>query len=62
MAVTVSLVLLFGVALAFLLKTKSLGFGSALVAVLFGFYLAATGASEPINELTAAFVDAVRDL
>ncbi|HCA88558.1 MAG TPA: hypothetical protein DEQ61_25740 [Streptomyces sp.] len=62
MVVTISLVVLFGAALAALLKFKSLGFGAAFVAVMFGFYLASTGAAEPVNELTTAVVDAVRDL
>ncbi|MGW7514624.1 hypothetical protein ACWGJ2_03410 [Streptomyces sp. NPDC054796] len=62
MAVTISLVVLFGVALAALLKFKSLGFGAAFVAVMFGFYLASSGAAQPVNELTSAIADAVRDL
>jgi len=59
MAVTVSLVALFGLVLFFLLRSNTLGYGSAFVAVMFGFYLASTGASEPANELTAAVVDAL---
>ncbi|MCC5479075.1 hypothetical protein [Streptomyces barringtoniae] len=59
MAVTVSLVALFGLVLFFLLRSNSLGYGSAFVAVMFGFYLASTGASEPVNELTAAVVHAL---
>ncbi|MET9785421.1 hypothetical protein [Streptomyces canus] len=59
MAVTVSLVALFGLVLFFLLRSNTLGYGAAFVAVMFGFYLASTGASEPVNELTAAIVDAL---
>ncbi|MEV1085410.1 hypothetical protein AB0I98_45555 [Streptomyces sp. NPDC050211] len=59
MAVTVSLVALFGLVLFFLLRSKTLGYGAAFVAMMFGFYLASTGASEPMNELTAAVVDAL---
>ncbi|MFD4593349.1 hypothetical protein [Streptomyces rubiginosohelvolus] len=62
MAVTVSLVLLFGLVLFFLLRSKSLGAGSAFIAVMFGFFLASTGASGPINELTAAAINAIPDL
>jgi hypothetical protein len=62
MVVTISLVLVFGVLLAFLLKFHSLSAGAAFVAVMFGFHLAATGAAEPVNELTTAVVNAVRDL
>ncbi|MBA2945105.1 MULTISPECIES: hypothetical protein [Streptomyces] len=59
MAITVSLVALFGLVLFFLLRSNTLGYGSAFVAVMFGFYLASTGASEPVTELTAAVVNAL---
>ncbi|MDX3591859.1 hypothetical protein PV749_12070 [Streptomyces sp. ID03-2B] len=62
MAVTVSFVFLFGGVLFFLLRSNSLGWGSAFIAVMFGFFLASTGASGPINELTAAVVAAIPDL
>lgn len=62
MAVTVSLVALFGLVLFFLLRSKSLGYGSAFTAAGFGFFLASTGASGPINELTAAVIDAIQSL
>ncbi|MGW6407386.1 hypothetical protein ACWF95_09475 [Streptomyces vinaceus] len=62
MAITVSLVALFGLVLYFLLRSKTLGYGSAFIAIMFGFFLASTGASGPINELTTAVVNAVTDL
>ncbi|MFE6841096.1 hypothetical protein [Streptomyces sp. NPDC057686] len=62
MAITVSLVALFGLVLLFLLRSKTLGYGSAFVAMMFGFFLASTGASGPINELTTAVINAVSDL
>ncbi|MFF4230077.1 hypothetical protein [Streptomyces sp. NPDC001820] len=62
MAVTVSLVFLFGVVLAFLLKFKSVGYGAAFIAAGFGFFLASTGAAGPINELATAVLKAVQDL
>lgn len=62
MAVTVSLVLLFGLVLFFLLRSKTLGYGSAFIAVMFGFFLASTGASGPITELTRAVIGAIPDL
>lgn len=62
MAVTVSLVFLFGLVLFFLLRSKSLGPGSAFAAAAFGFFLASTGAAGPINELTAAVITALSDL
>ncbi|MDC7338939.1 hypothetical protein [Streptomyces lydicus] len=62
MAITVSLVALFGLVLFFLLRSKTLGWGSAFIAIMFGFFLASTGASGPINQLTHAVLDAVRNL
>ncbi|MFI1465647.1 hypothetical protein [Streptomyces wuyuanensis] len=62
MVVTVSLVALFGLVLFFLLRSNSLGYGSAFIAVMFGFFLASTGASGPINELATAVIDAVGEL
>ncbi|MFI1353611.1 hypothetical protein ACH4TV_08505 [Streptomyces sp. NPDC020898] len=62
MAVTVSLVALFGLVLFFLLRSNTLGYGSAFVAAGFGFFLASTGASGPINELAGAVLDAVQHL
>jgi hypothetical protein len=62
MAVTVSLVALFGLVLFFLLRSKSLGYGAAFVAAGFGFFLASTGAAAPINQLARAVIDAIPDL
>lgn len=62
MAVTVSLVLLYGLILFFLLRGKSLGYGSAFIAVMFGFFLASTGTAGPVNELTRAVISAIPDL
>ncbi|MEU2492763.1 hypothetical protein [Streptomyces sp. NPDC007883] len=59
MAVTVSLVLLFGLVLFFLLRSHSLSAGSAFTAAGFGFFLASTGAAGPINEMAEAIVRAV---
>jgi hypothetical protein len=60
--VTVSLVVLFGLFLALLLRFRQVGAGSAFVAVMFGFFLASTGAGGPISRLAAACVQAVSDL
>jgi hypothetical protein len=61
MSVTVSLLLFFGLALALMLRTKMVGFSSAIVAVIFGFYLSATGAAAPINHfIVAVFGDLSR--
>ncbi|MFJ5843944.1 hypothetical protein [Streptomyces sp. NPDC092903] len=62
MAVTVSLVFLFGLVLFFLLRSNTISWGAAFIAVMFGFFLASTGASGPINELTTAVINAVPDM
>ena len=62
MAVTVSLVALFGLVLFFLLRSRTLGYGAAFIAVMFGFFLASTGAAGPMRELTAACITALSHL
>ncbi|MFC7964942.1 hypothetical protein [Streptomyces cinereoruber] len=62
MAITVSLVALFGLVLFFLLRSKTLSAGSAFIAVMFGFFLASTGASKPINQLTQSLIQTVSNL
>ncbi|WP_435970380.1 hypothetical protein [Streptomyces sp. Qhu_M48] len=62
MVITVSLVLLFGLALFFLLRSKELGPGAAFTAVMFGFFLASTGAAGPINRLAESLIDAASNL
>ncbi|MFE4717449.1 hypothetical protein ACFRLW_13670 [Streptomyces sp. NPDC056728] len=58
MAVNISLVLLFGLFLALLLRANK-SYGTAIVAALFGFYLAETGAAGTINGLMSALVNAI---
>ncbi|KJY36246.1 MULTISPECIES: hypothetical protein [Streptomyces] len=62
MAVTVSLVALFGLVLFFLLRSRTLGYGSAFIAAMFGFFLASTGAATPINQLAQAVIHAIPNL
>ncbi|MFC1409204.1 hypothetical protein ACEZCY_11085 [Streptacidiphilus sp. N1-12] len=62
MLLTIPLVFAFGLALAFLLRAKTLGFGSAFIAAMFGFYLSATGAAKPINTLMVAAAAALLHL
>lgn len=59
MALTIPLVLLFGVALALLIRFKAVGAGAALIAVLFGFYLASTSARHTINQLISSLAHAI---
>ncbi|WP_040906359.1 hypothetical protein [Streptomyces griseoflavus] len=62
MAVTVSLALLFGLVMFILLRARSLSAGAAFTAAGFGFFLATTGAAEPINQLANAVINAISAL
>ncbi|MEV7830837.1 hypothetical protein AB0P12_09470 [Streptomyces subrutilus] len=62
MAVTVSLVALFGLVLFFLLRSRTVGYGSAFIAAGFGFFLASTGAATPINQLAQAVINAIPNM
>ncbi|MFD3512561.1 hypothetical protein [Streptomyces sp. NPDC058657] len=57
MVATIPLVLLFGVLLAVILRASRGGYILALVATLFGFFLAATGAAGPVNQAIRTFFD-----
>ncbi|MEV6671083.1 hypothetical protein [Streptomyces sp. NPDC051162] len=59
MSFSISALLLFGLLLAMLVRSKSVGIGSAAVAVLFGYYLSRTGASAPIDQVMSAVGNAV---
>ncbi|MGV9419833.1 hypothetical protein ACWDO6_20310 [Streptomyces sp. NPDC003674] len=62
MILNISAVLLFGAASAFAVKTRSAGGGAALVLFLFGFFVAGTGAYEPIHNIVQASADALSAL
>ncbi|MFB7238298.1 MULTISPECIES: hypothetical protein [unclassified Streptomyces] len=62
MAITVSLVALFGLVLFFLLRSRTLSAGAAFIAAGFGFFLASTGAAKPINTLAASLIETVSNL
>ncbi|MEU0191228.1 hypothetical protein ABZ250_15410 [Streptomyces afghaniensis] len=59
MGLTISLVVLFGVALAVMLRFKVVGYGGAFVAMMFGFYLASTGAADTVDSLMRALINAL---
>ncbi|MFE6026193.1 hypothetical protein [Streptomyces niveus] len=61
MVLTVSALALLGLFLVLLLRFKSLGIGAAVVAVLFGFYLARTDAADSVDQIMTALSDAIRD-
>ncbi|MBT2383102.1 hypothetical protein [Streptomyces sp. ISL-11] len=62
MTLTLSAVAILAVAAFFILRSRYVGPGSAIVLFLFGFFTAGTGASGPINRLCAALVHAIPSL
>ncbi|MEU1419215.1 hypothetical protein [Kitasatospora sp. NPDC005751] len=50
MLLTVSAAVFFGAVLVVMLRQKAVGVGGALVAALFGFYLASTGVAPAVND------------
>lgn len=61
MSISVSLALVLGVALLVAMKMRSLTAGGAVIAVLFGFYLASTDAAPSIHDLISNFTTALED-
>jgi hypothetical protein len=62
MVLSISVLLLLGVFVALLIRFRAVGVGAALVTLLFGFYLARSGAAEPIDQVMTAMADAVRGI
>ncbi|WP_301124744.1 hypothetical protein [Streptomyces cacaoi] len=62
MTVTLSAVLILGVAVAAALKFRSLTAGGFILAALFGFYLASTGAAPAVNQFVTAITDAAANI
>ncbi|KUO13606.1 hypothetical protein [Streptomyces sp. DSM 15324] len=61
MTLTIPLVLLLAVVVALLLRSKAVGAGTAVAVVLFGFYLADTGAADTVTQIVTALTDALND-
>ncbi|WP_327368684.1 hypothetical protein [Streptomyces sp. NBC_01217] len=53
---------LFGVLLALYLRFKAVGIGAAVIALLFGFYLARSGAAGSVDQIMSAFKNAVQNI
>ncbi|MEO3754922.1 hypothetical protein [Streptomyces sp. B6B3] len=62
MEISFSLALLFGVILFFLIRGGTMKWGPAVVAMLFGFTLASTGASDPIEDFLNSVTDSVAEV
>ncbi|WP_326599053.1 hypothetical protein [Streptomyces sp. NBC_01803] len=62
MVISFSLALLFGVIMFFLIRAGTIKWGPAIVAILFGFSLASTGAAEPIQDFLQSVTDGVNEV
>lgn len=61
-AISVSAILLLAIVLIVLLRSGSLKAGPGIVAVLFGFFLASTGASDQINDILNSLADTIASI
>ncbi|MEW2029670.1 hypothetical protein AB0901_03960 [Streptomyces roseifaciens] len=59
MAFSISALVLFGLLLAMLIRSKSVGIGSATVAIFFGYYLSRTGAASSIDQVMSSIGHAI---
>lgn len=62
MAIQLSVVLLFGVILVVMIRGGSMKAGPAIVAVLFGFFLASTGMAPSINRFMNSIADMINQI
>ncbi len=62
MEISFSLALLFGVILFFLIRGGTMKWGPAVVAMLFGFTLASTGASDPIEDFLNSVTESIAEM
>ena len=59
MAFSISALVLFGALLTLLMRYRAVSAGAAVVALLFGFYLARSSAADSIDQLMSAVRDAI---
>lgn len=62
MEISLSVVVLLAVVLVVMIKGGSLKPGPAIVAVLFGFFLAASGAAPPINDFLSSVMQTINNI
>jgi hypothetical protein len=61
-AISLSVVLLLGIVLVVLIRGGSIKGGPAIVAVLFGFFLASTGMAPSINRFMNSIADTINQI
>ncbi|AXK34164.1 hypothetical protein DVA86_17395 [Streptomyces armeniacus] len=62
MAISLSVVLLLGVILVVMIRGGSIKTGPAIVAALFGFFVASTGAAPTINDTVDSIADTLNEI
>ncbi|MEV7378413.1 hypothetical protein [Streptomyces lydicus] len=62
MALSLSVVLLLGIILIVLIRGKSIKAGPAMVAILFGFFLASTGMAPSINRFLNSLAETINHI
>ena len=62
MAISLSVVLLLAIILVVLIRGGSIKAGPAIVAVLFGFFLASTGMAPSINSFLNSIADTINQI
>ncbi|GGZ18310.1 hypothetical protein [Streptomyces poonensis] len=62
MAISLSVVLLLAIILVILLRQGSLKAGPAIVAILFGFFLASTGVADDIQRFLNSIADTINSI
>ncbi|MFB8138495.1 hypothetical protein [Streptomyces parvus] len=62
MAISLSMVLLFAVILVVMIRGGSIKAGPAIVAVLFGFFLASTGMAPSINRFMNSLAETINQI
>ncbi|KUL50345.1 hypothetical protein ADL22_07170 [Streptomyces sp. NRRL F-4489] len=62
MALSLSVVLMLGIILIVLIRQKAIKAGPALVAILFGFFLASTGMAPAINRFLNSIAQTINHI
>ncbi|WP_344562157.1 hypothetical protein [Streptomyces axinellae] len=62
MAISLSVVLMLGVILVVMIRSKSIKAGPAVVAILFGFFLASTGMAPSINRFLNSIAHTINQI
>ncbi|AZQ71586.1 MULTISPECIES: hypothetical protein [Streptomyces] len=62
MAISLSVVLLLAIILVVMIRSKNIKAGPAIVAILFGFFLASTGMAPSINRFLSSLAQTINGI